>query len=417
MSHGPRSSASTNFLYGIVCGGHDADPDPSQANLYRVFFPGIHGTGVKIEDLNFSTSIKSPDKGTQQTFPGGLDPGTMVVAVKDTGSNQCQILGLVHDVNDPQPVPGNINLLALGQIARIFDQQIKVNIPPNIRQSSEGGAEIFKIIEKGIAHSHNVLRGLPTHGALYPMSGSIINQVKNIVTAIQADGNIPGPNLLAALPGVAMSLGTLLNNITASKNYSKRLNNSMNPSALTALTSMSVLIQSIEQSESAGFMPGSKVDPEEYTENAIELLSQTTNLSDVVNVMGRLQYDSSLTGMSKYGPTIIQQETPFGSSRQSYRSDGKQMTLTPATVAQAASLMSSLMSGAGFPSSIPGVNMFGQSAGTMLNMMQRIPGGGLGQALALVNILNQSGIAKQLMSVADEVFKGGNPLNKLGGGS
>jgi hypothetical protein len=416
MSHGPRSSASSNFLYGIVCGGHDSDPDPSQASLYRVYFPGIHGKNVNIKDLNFSTSIKSPDKGTQQTFSGGLDPGTMVVAVKDTGSNQCQILGLVHDINNPQPVPGNIDLLAFSNIAKFMTEQIKVNIPPNIQKSSDGGAEVFKIIEKGIAHSHNLLKGLPTHGALFPMSGSIVDQIKNISTAIQADGGIPGANVIAALPGISMSLGGLLNMITSNANLSRKLNQSMVPTALSAFTSMSVMIQSIEQTESAGFMPASKVDPDVFAENAITLLSQSTNISDVVSVMGQLQSNPALTGMSAYGPTIIEQETPFGNIVQSYRSDGKQMSLTPASVAQAASLMSSVMSGAGFPSSIPGVSMFGQSSGTILNMMQRIPGGGFNQALALANILNQSGVAQQVFSVAQEVFNGGNPLNKLIGG-
>ena len=96
----PKSSAASGLLYGIVVGGDQSDPDPDQANGLRVYFPTIHGKDVKIKDLAFSPRILSPDRAAMQSFSGGLDPGSMVVAYKDTGSTQCQILGLASDLNN-----------------------------------------------------------------------------------------------------------------------------------------------------------------------------------------------------------------------------------------------------------------------------------------------------------------------------
>lgn len=408
-----RNSASTQYLYGVVVGGHDGDPDPLQANNVKIYIPGLHGKDVKPEDLAFSTRLVAPDRWSQGSFTGGIDPGTLVVVTKDTGSNQCQILGMANDLNNrDQRIEGNIDLLQ--SISRFFTQNLRVNIPPNIQQATEGGAQIFRIINRG-KHSHDILRGLPTHAALFPMAGSVIAQIKNITTAIQADGNILGGNFLAALPGTIMSLGSLVNLLTSNKNYNRRLNKNMNPAALAAFTGMSILLQNIEQNESAGFMPGTKVDQDTYAENAIELLSQTTNVSDVVTVMRRLQTDVSLTGIDKFGTTIIEQQGPYGTVYQSYTPRGRQATLTPATVIAAASSFASLMSG--FPSSVPGQNMFGSSAGTILSMMQRVSSGSqLSSALALVQVLNQSGAAQILQRAVEEVTRGGNPLRIIGGG-
>ena len=162
-------------------------------------------------------------------------------------------------------------------------------------------------------------------------------------------------------------------------------------------------------------MPGTKVDPDTYAENAIELLSQATNVSDVVTVMRRLQTDVSLTGLDKFGTTIIEQQGPYGTVYQSYTPRGRQATLTPATVIAAASSFASLMGA--FPSSIPGQNMFGGSAGTILSMIQRVSSGSqLSRALALIQILNQSGAAQILQKAVEEVTRGGNPLRIIGGG-
>lgn len=414
----PKNSSASGLLYGIVVGGDQSDPDPDQANGLRVYFPTVHGKDVNVKHLAFSPRLLSPDRASMQSFAGGIDPGSMVVAYKDTGSTQCQILGLASDLNNYESnIPGNIGLLQMAPIlAQYLNKSTGVSRPPTIQESSEGGAKIFKINERG-DHNHNLLKGLPTHGALFPMNGIPIDPIKNIMTAIQATSSIPGAGLLNSLPGIAMSLGGLMNTLLSSRNLSKNLKKAMPITAFNAMASLGNLIQSVEQGESTGFLTSGRVDMDTYVANSVEILSQCTNLSDVTTAMTRLQSDTSLFGIENLSPTIIEQETPFGMIKSSISPTGQQIELTPATVAAGFSAISKLMSGSGFPGVVPGENMFGESAGTILNMMQRIPGGGgFSQALSIAQQLNTSGIAQQVFDVANEVFSGGNPLNKLGGG-
>ena len=398
------------MVYGIVVGGDMSDPDPAQAGGLRVYFPTIHGKDVKPQHLAFSPRLVSPTRAGMQEFVGGIDTGSLVVALKDTGSNQCQILGLANDLNNRDSgIAGNNDLLQ--HISSYFSKSMGVNRPPNVQKSSEGGTEIYRVTEKG-DHFHDLLKGLPTHGALFPLAGTIIDPITGIRTAIQPASSIPGADLISALPGVSMSLGTLMGNILGNSALNKLLTKAIPREVLNAVNSMSALVQSVEQGESAGFVTGGRVNPEVYTQNAVELLSQCTNVSDVTSTLTRLQSDPTLFGMEEYGPVIVEEETPYGTVLKSYDSSGNQFTFSPQSVVSAASSLSKLMSGAGFPAAVIGENMFGESSGTILNMMQRIPGGaGFSQALSMAQSLNTSGAAQQVFNMARKVYEGGSPLD------
>jgi hypothetical protein len=211
-----------------------------------------------------------------------------------------------------------------------------------------------------------------------------------------------------------MSLGGLLNNVLSLRSLNKNLKKNMPVAAFSALGSFNALIQSIEQTESSGFMTAGRVNEDVYTQNAVELLSQCTNLSDVTSTMNRLQSDSSLFGMEAYGPTVVEQAGPLGSTFLSITGTGKQLELTPSSVAQGLNALSGLMSGGGFPGTIPGQSVFGEGGGMVLDMIQRMPGAeSFSQTLGMLQELNTSGAAQRIQGVLDEVFAGGNPLNKL----
>lgn len=404
----PKNSAASSMVYGIVVGGDENDPDPGQAGGLRVYFPTIHGKGVKPEHLAFSPRLVSPTRSGMQEFVGGIDTGSLVLALKDTGSNQCQIIGLASDLNNRDSnIPGNNDLLE--HIAKFFTRPTGVNRPPNIVKSSSGGAEVYTITERG-SHFHDLLKGLPTHGALFPLAGTPIEAIKNIRTAIQAAASIPGLDVINSLPGVPASLGSLLNNITSNPALNKLLTSALPRDVLNTIKSMSNLVQSVEQGESIGFMTASRVNPEIYTQNAIKLLGQCTNISDVTTAMTRLQSDSSLFGMESYGPTIVKQVTPYGEIQQIYNNaNGTQLTVTPASIISAVSTVQSLISGGGFPSAIPGIPLFGSSAGTMFNMMQRLPSSQMASAMAMLTLLNTSGAAVKI----EAALKSPNPINTL----
>jgi len=401
----PKQSAASGMAYGIIVGGDINDPDPMQANNYRVYFPGIHGQDVNIKHLAFSPLLRSPDRFTQQTVPGGIDPGSLVVALKDTGSNQCQIIGLANDFNNRDSrIEGNFDLLQ--SISQVFTKSTRVNIPPNIVDSSRDGAKIRKIQEKGQEHNHDVLRGLPTHAALFPMAGMLIPQLQNIATAKQAFNDILTPDLAANLPGVVMSLGKLFS--TFSNRTLKNITANMSRETAYGLQSMVNLIQNVESSESGGFTTNNKVDEATFVENSEKLLKQCTNFSDVVYSMQRLQYDESLYGRDKLKDSTFKVMTSFGEITKTISPDGSISNgnddATKAVMKLAASFLSSA---GGFPGVNPGENLFGSSAQTMMGMFSRIAPEAQNIAKALSEQLNTSEIAKKMDSITKALTQGG----------
>lgn len=410
MSSTPRSSAASGLCYGIVVGGHDADAPSDYSGNLRVYFPGIHGKDVDVKHLAFSPRLMSPTRSSQQEFPGGIDPGTLVVAMKDTGSNQCQIIGLANDINNnDQTIAGNMSLLQ--GIAQYLTMNIQVRPPPTAVDANVNGAQIRQIQEKGELWNHGMTRGLPTHAATYNLAGMRLPQVSSVSTALQSYDNLITSSMLGNLPGIALSLGTLVSSILNTKSTMKTLNKNMTGPTMMAFQSMSYLLQSVEQKESAGFMTGTRVNQDVYTKNAISLIGQATGVSDMVHVFQRLQYDRSLFGLDSLAPVISAIAGSNGTTFRSFHPSGQMMTLTPATVVAAASVVSNLLGGAGFPGIIPGQNMFGSSAGTMQSMLQR-----LGTGSSAIGMLQSiaSNPAKILVNLsAQALVQGGNPIQRM----
>ena len=208
-------------LVGVVVGGDDNDPAQDQSCNMRVIIPGLHGKDVKASDMAFSTMMKSPTKSSQSTFEGVLDPGSIVFVRKDTGSNQCQIIGTGNEIPDEGArVPGNIDLLSLIKHAIGKDpRQVELNIriPPTIQETTENGVKIRKIQEKNKKHKHALLNGLPANGAIAPLAGLVLPDITGISTAIQSFSldlaNIITPNVLGQIPGLNVPLAGIIGSL------------------------------------------------------------------------------------------------------------------------------------------------------------------------------------------------------------
>ena len=142
-----------------------------------------------------------------------MDPGSLVYVLKTTGQNGGIIIGQANDLlNWDRRSKGNDDLI--GTTANeLFKRTIKINIPPDIEEKVEKGAKVKKIKEKGREHSHDVLKGLPSHGALHGMSGWKIPQMNNIPTAVQNFSGITTNDMLMNMPGQLMSIGGMFREI------------------------------------------------------------------------------------------------------------------------------------------------------------------------------------------------------------
>ena len=378
----PRSSASSSQVYGIVVGGHDNDPAGDESGNLRVYFPGIHGKDVNVQHLNFSPRLMSPTKSTQQEFPGGLDPGTLVVAMKDTGSNYCQIVGLANDTNlSDSQIAGNTDLLQF--VRSYLSTNINVRIPPTIQETMVGGVRVRKAVEKGRLHNHNLLQGLPTHGALYPMSGSVLPRVSGVNTAQTGFDSLMSGDILGAIPGVFMTLGKMFSILQSTG----VLNNLKVPREVgLAVNSISLLIQQVETMEKAGFNVGGRVDQDSYLSNATQLLSQAQTVSDITRSLSRLQNDRTLFGHDKLRNGIKSQNTHYGSSKISISPTGSIMRFLPPQTRQAISAGFQVLSL--INSVYPGQKIFGDSAAKIYRMINRLTP--ISLAFLLFNLARQN---------------------------
>ena len=372
----PRSSAGSGMVYGIVVGGHDDDPDPNEAGNLRVYFPGIHGNDVDISHLSLSPRIMSPTRSGQQEFPGGLDPGSLVIAMKDTGSNYCQIIGLANDINlSENQIPGNTDMMGL---ARAFlSQTVNVRVPPNITEVMEGDVRVRRAQEKGMLHSHNLYQGIPTNGALYSMSGSIVPRVSGVSTAQTAFGDGFGQGLLDSLPGVFMTLGKMFS-ILASSGLLQKIGIKVPREVGIAINSISMLTQAVESMSRSGFNVGGRVDQDSFIGNAETLLKQAKTVSDISRSLASLQSNRAYWGHDKLGHKVLVRPAYGGNSKKiSISPTGSIMQFLPKGVKkainQAFSIFETLAKLASLiPGMDPSIAMYGRSAKKIWRMLNRL---------------------------------------------
>ena len=303
-----------------------------------------------------------------------------------------------------QRIGGNADLLQF--VNRFLNQNVGVRIPPSIYETTENGVKVRKIREKGF-HNHNVLRGLPTHGALYNLSGAPVPRVSGVATAKQAYDNLLSGDILGAIPGIFMTLGKMFN-LLQSSGLLNSINAKVPREVGFAINSINRLIQTIETSEGAGFNVGGRVDQQTYLNNATRLLGQSRNLSDVVSALGRLQSDSSLFGTDKLINGIVNSALSYGASKLSISPNGSIMRFLPPETRQAIATASRAISL--FNSVFPGQNLFGDSAQQIFRMLNRLTPASLAMALLQLTKLNAGPQAIRFSAVNTTTVMGGNPF-------
>ena len=411
----PRDPTSENsLLCGICVGGHDGDPDPNQNGLCRVYLPQCHGDNVKEGDLGFSVTIMPPNQAGASQFNGVVDPGQALLCMKSgpPGDSTLIVLGTVPTNKQNGGQPGGKNLNGLATPTKACGTEVNVNIPPNVTETTSGGTRIRQINEKGQKHKHDLLKGIPSHGASYNLAGMPLKQINSVSTATQAFSNILTGSMLSGLPGANFSVGSILSSLTSS--VADELLSSLPPELAQGMQSMFNLMQSMEVSEGGGFSTAGKVDPTTYLANAVSLLKGNQSLGEVITNMQRLQSDTSLFGLDKLASTPFTIPTAFGDISMSLSATGAVQITTPEAVQKAIDALGSLMSaGAGFPGASLG-NMFGSSSKVMSDMFNRLPPGSQTIAKGMMEKVIAPGTKGQtLLNTANQLGHLGSEISSI----
>jgi hypothetical protein len=369
-----------NIVYGIVVGGNDSDPDPTQSGGSRIYCPTEYGKDVDVKHLPFSRNLAQGNQGGITHFNPPAEHGSAVMCMKmpgHAGSGHLTILGTVpNDIDKDSTIPGNSSNWPAVDAAKKALTKIRV---PNDVGSGPAGSKPPK--EKGQYHKHELVKYLPSTATLWPMNGIKIPQVQNIATATQAFSSILTGDMLSMLPGMNMTLGSLMSSMPAA--LKNELFKNLPPEIGGALNSMSALMQTMEIVEGGGFNTATKINPAVFFNNAANLISNSRTIYDLVGNFNQLQYDTSLFGLDSLPPvSMTMTGGPFGDVPIQIDAMGTISSLVPEPVQKLADAFGSLMSnGAGFPGVFPGANMFGGSSGVMNDMFSRLPNAELNKAV------------------------------------
>jgi len=361
------------IVYGIVVGGNDSDPDPTQSGGCRIYLPTEYGKDVDIKHLPFARNLAQGTQTGITSFNPPPEHGSAVMCMKmpgHAGTGHLTVLGSVpNDINKDSTIPGNSTGI-WPAIEKAIKDVTKIRVPPNVGSGSAGSKPPQ---EKGQYHKNELVKYLPSTGTLWPMNGLQIPQVNNIATATQAFSSILTGDMLSMLPGMNMTLGSLFTNMPAA--LKDELFKNIPPEIGGAIDSMSNLMQSIEINEGGGFNTAAKVNPDVFFQNAVNVLSDARTIYDMVGAFQRLQYDTSLFGLESLPPvSFTMTGGPFGDIPMQLDALGNLTSLVPEGVQKLADTFSSLMTdGAKFPGVFPGANMFGGSSGVLNEMFNRLP--------------------------------------------
>ena len=404
---------------------------------------------VSIEDLWFSGLSINPTSFGQNSFMAPPDPGSIVYVLKQAGEAGGIILGMSNTVRKGgQGSGGGGQDIMNGPIMQqLKSEKIPVNIPPKIKETTERGAKIRKVEEKGEEHSLDLLDGLPIHGALFQMVGFQQPEIKKIPTAKQKNDKMMNNQMMQQLAGQVMSMAQMFQGLAgkgkggssapsipgvtpAGNTYMQDIMSSLNPQMQTAVNSLSKLVQGLETDDGVEFVTGSVVHEETYLENSANLLSQVTTIDDLMNTMQRLQWDTELFGHDKLEPTEYVIDTAHGVAKQVVNFDGTIDVIYDANTMNNMNGWANVVTspeqspGAGFappPGSSSGSGgqmasmmqqMFGKSSQIMQEMFKRLAPQQEKEAKKMHKQLNQSQTAKQLNQIYKDTAEGGEPLKK-----
>ncbi|NDB58224.1 hypothetical protein EB001_07245 [bacterium] len=330
------------------------DDSESHDGSMRLMNPRtMNPENVNDQDMGFSGSMFNPSQFGQQSFPGRLDPGTLVYGLKVPGQNRAIILGQAQTQKKAGSGTGGGggNDLNSG-FQEVFSNELPINTPPDIQESTTAdGVKIRKATEKGEKHSFSLLEGLPSHGALFDMAGFRLPELPNVPTAKQQNTGMMNMNMMEQMMGQIMSMSQMFQGLMGNRGgggggggmgmggglgassvsaYAAPSDSPMatilqalTPEMRLAVANLSRLVQGLETTDGVAFFTGNVVHEPTYLKNAEELLSQVTSIDDLMYVLQRLQWDTSLFGHDQLTNVVTELETAWGTALQEVTYDGE----------------------------------------------------------------------------------------------
>ena len=282
--------------YCIVVGGDINDPDQQKLSLLKVHDPLRHSSDITPDQLPHVGIERSATQTQLEQFCAPPEQGTTVVTTFNLGDPTSRVIvGMPTELNSAENIEGNSGRYDILKL--VSQKKSGKRIKPEIIERMVNGVLVRVMKEKNQDWMHNLTKGIATHAAWNPMVGQLLKEVKSIETALQGFANIPNAGDLAQLPGSIMNIASILKGL--SKKQRKQATKNMSSNLIEGLDNM-ILLMSDTSTSGSNYVSSDRINPEVYTQNMIDLLSQVDNIGDLIDVFDRLNYDETLRGLDHY---------------------------------------------------------------------------------------------------------------------
>lgn len=320
-----RNKETRRIAYGIVEGGHDADPDPNQTGRVRVRQVDKQGKDIPTNHLPFVQTCTTSDG--QNEFNRPPRPGQAVLLMVEE-DGYCHVIGPApgaEKAGEKTMAGGGKSLDSVNpQLPKNSQVELEIETPPNVsteNQSNDTGLPMVtkKVEEKGQQVKHGLYEGLPTTGGLFSMGGLRVKNLIGISTARNPLSESLTPEVLSKMQGQAgFDIGSIMSQVT--DKIKSEVMGSMSPQMQAATTNLLALLPSEKSLSSPGnFDFGGKVDPSTFMNNAMNAIKGATNLGELETAFGKINDTSNIefTGLGALANVTIEIDGAHGPMNQS----------------------------------------------------------------------------------------------------
>lgn len=380
--------------------------DKSQVGLHQFKLAGW-GNDVNNEDIPLSGMVV-PDHLTRNN---ALDHGQLCYVMRHgQGNPQVTFIGSAGNLlNHTQSIPGNQNLMqAFSGVINFVDEFMRKKPIKFVDARKYKTKKPDPNTEK---YRHIIKQGIHTASELVQMAGFKMPSITNIPTAVSQFANIINPSSFGSIPGMNMSLGNSLKKLSNSDK--RKIQDNVTPELWEIILSLIDQLEQISDEDLITYISDTRVNEEVFIKNAVELLSQVTSISDIMEVFDRLQTDITLHGLDELNEIRIEIETAYGNVVQIISANGNSNTAISNTVANTMSTLSNNMkSSSAFPAGF-GQNIFGRDAQQIFDMINRMAPQGQKQVIDTLMKAIPDSHNKHSMNNTHDCNAGRRPLAKI----
>lgn len=340
-----------------------------------------------------------------------LKPGTLChffPADPCKGSPHYVVAGALPTNSMGGNLPGNAGIMS--QIQQLSKNHPWYQFTQQVKEDNREGVHVRKTHSPKMVTYNTRNSNLP-NTPIPQRNLPFLGGLNSCYTAVQSFMGVFSNFFSGMLPGKNMSAGNVLQMIKQNANNSNTLiSANVSPEIMGMISALADVAGATDSNTTPGYITSQRANSTIYLHHAVNLFSQCKSPYDVLTTFDQLEQNPVYKGTNTLGGISFSANGASGSSSYTLSANGmvsSQISANANTQLQQA--MQTVSSGGSFPGGIFGVPMFGDGAGTIMKMLDRIhPAAAAGRKGMMMSV-----VADSLRNIDAKIFHaGGDFLTK-----